>query len=184
MATVNFYYRSKRDDAHLVVRLLFRYDKKDYAIGGRSKILVSKKYWESVHKKQRQTDLALINMQNAINNKMNKLRSHILEAFYSFDNPSLIDKKWLQNQISIFYNPSDLDKSIPKDLVGFIDYYIEANSEKLSTARKKKFITIRNKMERFQKHLGYIIYLKDMNLDWLRKFEKMNLDLFGSTFYI
>src|SRR5690606_23308702 len=104
MASVNFLYRSTKDTSNLNVRLLYRYNEKDYVIGGKSKLTVSKFYWKKIHLQKRPKDTDDANLQVETNNEINKLTNHILKAFGSA-NPEKIDKRWLENVIDLYYNP-------------------------------------------------------------------------------
>lgn len=52
MASVNFLYRSTKDKSNLVLRLLYRYDGKDYVFGAKTQFEVFKQYWTKQHKKK------------------------------------------------------------------------------------------------------------------------------------
>lgn len=169
MAGIKFYYRSSKDEGQLTLRLRFRFNKVDKTIDARTKIIVTKDYWKNLHNKKRVSDIEIVNKQNEINKALGELTSFILKAFNQELNPALIDKNWLQTKISEYYNPNNYDNTVPADLVGFINYFI-LNTDNLTSSRKKKYITIRNKMIRFQESQKFIIYIKDIGLDFLKKF--------------
>ena len=60
MATVNFLYRSNKPEAKLILRLLFRFDGKDYVIAENTKISVTNEYWTKYHKAHRISDLKIL----------------------------------------------------------------------------------------------------------------------------
>ena len=47
MASVVFLYRSTKDSACLTARLLFRIDKKDFILASKTKLDVTKTYWNN-----------------------------------------------------------------------------------------------------------------------------------------
>ena len=49
MASVVFLYRSTKDSACLTARLLFRLDKKDFILASKTKLEVTKTYWNKKH---------------------------------------------------------------------------------------------------------------------------------------
>jgi|GEM_PF-2755965 hypothetical protein len=53
MASVNFLYRSNRDEAVLTLRFLFRHQEKDYVFSTKTNLIITRKYWEDVHFKKR-----------------------------------------------------------------------------------------------------------------------------------
>ena len=49
MATINFLFRSTKEEAPLTLRLLFRHNNADYVFGSNTKLIVSKEYWTKQH---------------------------------------------------------------------------------------------------------------------------------------
>lgn len=161
MASVNFLYRSTKDTSNLNVRLLYRYNEKDYVIGGKSKLTVSKFYWKKIHLQKRPKDTDDANLQVETNNEINKLTNHILKAFGSA-NPEKIDKRWLENVIDLYYNPSK-DEQIPTTIVEYIDFYIQYRRFELKRTSIQKYTVIRKKLEQLQEQRKHPIYIKDIN---------------------
>lgn len=169
MATVNFLYRSKKDSAPLNLRLLFRYDNQDFALGGKTKLIVSKYYWTKVHKTNPR-DIDLKNQQSKIKTNLNGIESFIIDAFNQVKNKSSLNKSWLNQQINFYYNNGTEENPIPEDLVSFIKYYIEERKHEVKPASVTKFNVIRNKMIRLEEYLGQTIFLKDINDIFKNKF--------------
>ena len=124
MATINFLYRSKRPEAKLILRLLFRNKCNDYVFGTQTKISVTKEYWSKYLKSTKISDIDILNTRTEIN----KISNHILKEFENC-NPAEIDKNWLTTQVDNFYNPKK-NEVIPSDLVSFFDYYINYRKNK------------------------------------------------------
>ena len=82
MASVNFLYRSNKSNAFLNLRLLFRNEDKDFVFGVKTKVEVSREYWIKQHKKKSR-DIAIINQQTEINNKLAKIESYLLGVFHN-----------------------------------------------------------------------------------------------------
>ncbi|PIQ18344.1 MAG: hypothetical protein COW66_06975 [Flavobacteriaceae bacterium CG18_big_fil_WC_8_21_14_2_50_34_36] len=162
MATVNFLYRSKKDKAPLNLRLLYRYNDTDFVLGARTNLIVSKHYWNNQHNQKRIKDIEISNMQTEVNNEINKIENHILNAFNSTD-PETVNKEWLKKQMDLFYNPITVDKSIPKNLVDFIDFHIEYRKNELKPTSVKKFKVIKHKLERLEEKRKKPILIKDIN---------------------
>ena len=78
MATVNFLYRSTKENAPLKLRLLFRHDSKDFVFGANTKLEVSKHYWTKEHPQKRPKDIEITNKQVEVNKELNKIENHIL----------------------------------------------------------------------------------------------------------
>ena len=120
MASVVFLYRSTKDSACLTARLLFRIDKKDFILASKTKLDVTKTYWNKKHS-TKSKDISVINKQTQINNELNKITQFILNEFDKSSAPDQLNNKWLTNQIDNYYKTKRGPKNIPKDIVRFID---------------------------------------------------------------
>jgi integrase len=161
MATINFLYRSARENATLTLRLLYRINEVDFVFGGNTKFEVSKVYWSKQHKK-RSKDIGIANEQTRLNNALNALENHVLNAF-NLVNPNLITKAWLQANIDGYYSPPKQDKPLPTELVKYIAFYIDYRKNEIKETSKKKFNVIKHKLERFEKFRKKTILIKDVN---------------------
>ncbi|WP_423740519.1 phage integrase SAM-like domain-containing protein [Flavobacterium columnare] len=170
MASINFLYRSQRDKANLVIRLLYRNLGKDYIIGADSKINVTKTYWEKHHNSSKLKDTDLISEQNRVSKLMNEINLFVLEKFEK-TNIKFIDKNWLQLQINQYYNPDEFtdkgDKN-PIYLTEYFDYYIELFINNTNT--KKKLNTTKNKIIRYEYVIKNKISVKDVDIMFFNKF--------------
>lgn len=162
MATINFLYRSTKDKANLHLRLLYRYNNTDFVFGVNTKYEVSKDYWSKYHKQTRPKDISIVNKQAEVNAELNKIENHILNAF-NITNTNEVNKEWLQTQIDYYYNPPQLNNSIPNDLVTYIDFYIDYRKHELKETSIRKFNVIKQKLKRFQTFRKKVIYIKDVN---------------------
>jgi site-specific recombinase XerD len=170
MATVNFLYRSSKENANLILRLLYRDSDKDYVLGAKTKIEVSKNYWKNEHKSNSR-DISIKNKQFEINKEINKLDRHIINAFNN-NQIENISKEWLKSIVFEYYNPiteKNISK-IPTDLINFIDVYIKRKTGEVRKTSIVKFRTIQNKMKRFQKKRNHIIYIRNINEDFKQEF--------------
>jgi integrase len=170
MASINFLYRSTKEKSNLNVRLLFRYNSKDYVFGAKTKVEVSKIYWSKQHKKKSK-DIEITNLQTDINNELNKIENHVLKAFNSV-NPESINKDWLNSQIDYYYNPPIENKEAPKDLINYIDFYIEKRKEEVKINTIRKFEVLKSKLERFENDRKKQILIKEVNENFKNEFVK------------
>ncbi|WP_282123619.1 tyrosine-type recombinase/integrase [Algibacter mikhailovii] len=171
MATVNFLFRSVKEEAFLSLRLLFRAEEKDLVFAAKTNLKVSKYYWKRIHKLKRPKDVDIINKQFEINKELTKLESYILNAFHSA-NASLIDKNWLVQQLDFYYNPNQAVKLIPKGLANYIDYYIKARAEEIKPASVTKFNVIKNKILRLENNINKHILVKEVDENFKKTFIK------------
>lgn len=177
MASINFLYRSKKNEAPLNLRLLFRvnntsYEKgyKDFIIGAKTKLEVSKKYWEKQHYLKRPKDIEIYNKQVEVNQELNRITKHILNAFKKI-NSKEVTKDWLQLQVDYYYDPPTEKEALPKELIKYIDRYIEFKQNELSTTSIRKVNVTKHKLQRFEAERGKTILINEINPDFKLEFE-------------
>lgn len=171
MATVNFLYRSKRPESFLTIRLLYR-NQKDYVIGAKTKLKVSKDYWETTHQKKLKDirDIDQRKMYNSVNTELARIQAHVLDEFEKTDKRT-INKDWLVNTLEGFYNPSGgSERGIPKDLISYIDFYKDYRKHELDAKAIQRLNVTKNKMQRLQAYLGKTILIKEINEDFKKAF--------------
>jgi len=171
MATINYLYRSVRDSASLVLRLLYRHDNQDYVYGVKSGIIVSKHYWNKEHKKKNPRDVDLINKQTEINSKLSKLKSHILKRFNETET-ELVNKKWLEQEVSYFHHPLKSETSFPNGFLEYFNLFIEEKRSELTNATIKKYNVIANLVSRYEDNTDKKLLIKDIDLNFKRNFEE------------
>lgn len=169
MASVNYMYRSIKDEAALSIRLTFKHEK-DRIIGAKTKTKVTRQYWNEIHGKPLQhiRDTDHIITYNRINAQLPKLERHILNAFEAA-NTAKVDKDWLKDVIAEFYDPAANDP-IPRDLIGYMGYYLEYEANELSHKNRLKMNVTLNKMKRLQMELGAPILIKEINEDFKKEY--------------
>ena len=169
MASVVFLYRSTKDSACLTARLLFRIDKKDFILASKTKLDVTKTYWSKKHS-TKSKDVSLLNKQTQVNNELNKITQFILNEFDKSSAPDQLNNRWLTNKIDNYYRPKKGPKNIPKDIVRFIDYYIEIRRNEIKKASIVKFNVIKHKLQRLEVRLSKTIYINEINEDFKQEF--------------
>jgi len=169
MASVVFLYRSTKDSACLTARLLFRHDKKDFILASKTKLDVTKTYWSKKHS-TKSKDISLLNKQTQINNELNKITQFILNEFDKSSAPDQLNNRWLTNKIDNYYRPKKGPKNIPKDIVRFIDYYIEIRRDEIKKASIVKFNVIKHKLQRLEVRVSKTIYINEINEDFKQEF--------------
>lgn len=192
MATVNFLYRSTRENAPLNVRLLFRHNGEDYTIGAKTEIMIynreelienpklsAKHYWDKFHTMTRLKDIDLINKQQEVNTELNKLENHILFAFEKIQ-PENADKEWLQGVVDVFHNPIQ-NAGIPNTLIEFIDWYLIQRAD-LKYGTSKKFNTIKSKLKKRKKEFGKVgILMSEIDDNFRIRYEQVFSDYSRNT---
>ncbi|WP_417878478.1 tyrosine-type recombinase/integrase [Vibrio sp.] len=162
MASVNFLYRSTKEQAPLILRLLFRHKNKDYVLGAKTQYVVSKHYWKKEHPQTRPKDIEISNRQQEVNTVLNNIENHVLDAFKDAD-PLDISKDWLEYQLDIYYNPPQQNAGIPTNLIEYIDFYTDYRKHEITYSSIKKYNTVKNKLKRMQTERKSPILIKDIN---------------------
>lgn len=170
MATINYLYRSTKESTNLILRLLFRYENKDYVIGANTKCEVSKEYWNKYHKQKRLKDVDLLEKQAEINSELKEIEKLVLRTFNS-SQASEIDKKWLQNQIDNYYNPPADAISLPTELVKYIDVYIDYKRSELTETTIRKCNVIKQLLIRYQIDRERIVQISEVDLYFKKDYE-------------
>ena len=168
MASINFLYRSKRNEAVLTLRFLFRHQEKDYVFSTKTNLIITRKYWEDVHFKKRIKNLKLSTEKARVQDELNKLESHIINSFNNAKNDK-VDKSWLNNQIQNYYYPKK-SCHLPESLIDFIEFYIDYRKEELKPASVNKYRVIKNKLIRLQKFRNRNILIKTIDEDFKKEF--------------
>jgi site-specific recombinase XerD len=174
MATVNFLYRSTKENSNLKLRFLFS-DGAPKVIEVNSKIFISKTNWNKISKGKRLRDAELLQLKNHIDHSTNDLSQYVIHNFHqSFTGD--INKKWLESQISLYYkevhseNEQDSFEN-PKLLNVWIQNYIDFKQGEVreSTLRKQK--SMRNNINRFLDSQTSPVYVSTIDLKFKKQFE-------------
>lgn len=179
MATVNFLYRSTKDETPLNIRLLYRAKDEsaeegyvDYALGAKTQIIVNRSYWNDEHSKN-SNDIDLIGKQTLINEKLSLLKIFVLNAFNSTE-ASSINKDWLKLIVDNYYNPKQ-EIVKPLDLLGYIDYYIDFKKNELTPKAISRIKVTKHKMQRLQSKRNSTLFIKDINEDFKKEFQDFSI---------
>jgi Phage integrase SAM-like domain/Phage integrase family len=170
MATTNFLYRSTKPKSFLNIRLLYRYNNKDYILGAKTKLEVTKNYWEKQHDLKRVKDFELINLQNKVKKELAEIETFILNKFQN-TNPININKEWLVNQIETYYNPI-FEKKIPVDLLNYIDVYKDYKKSEIKESTVKKINVVANLLKKYNAYIKHTTLIKEIDLKFNKDFEE------------
>jgi hypothetical protein len=180
MATVNFLYRSTREDANLVARLLFTHNDKNEVLGANTKFLINGKYWTANHVPNKKTkkiagtkDPVVLNKRVEVAAELKNINDHILKAFNSV-NPDHVNKEWLQTQIDNYYNPPiEVEvEPLPKELLMYFDYFMEQKRTEISKGTYKKYNVTKSLLKRYQKSVVQTILIENINEKFKKDFER------------
>lgn len=175
MATINFLYRSAKDEADLVLRLLFRKDGIDYVYAANIQYPVTKFYWTKQHSIKKPKDLAVINKQHEVAEQLNKIEKQVLTAF-NCANIDIINKEWLQEQIQLYYNPPVAPEQLPTDLINYLDKYLEFKKNDITYNTIKKINVIKQLLIRYIVHTKKPLNITDVDGNFKMSFEAYCLE--------
>lgn len=180
MATVNFLYRSTKPEAFLNLRLLYRFNNKDYVIGAKTQLKIDKLYWMKFHNQKKPRDIEIANKQVEVNQELNKIENHVLDAFQN-SSPASINKSWLQLNIGYYYKPPTQKETAPLNLVNYIDYYLKIRKHEMRKTSITKYNVIKHKLMRMEENRGRPIMIKEINEDFKTEFVQYYKDEKYST---
>jgi hypothetical protein len=181
MATINFLYRSTKEKANLHLRLLYRYNEKDFVFGANTKYEVSKLYWSKEHKQQKfkkTIDIDELNKiqklkekQNEVTAELNKIENHILNAFNSV-NPGDVSKKWLLAEISNYYNPPKVAEALPTGLIKYLECFLEKKKSEHTERTQKNYNVVKQLLIRYETYSKKTISINEINENFKLNFEQ------------
>jgi integrase len=169
MATVNFLYRSRKLQSELQLRLLFRDEDNDYVFSAKTKLKVSKDYWDNLQHKKKPKDIDVINLQHETNKELSAIESFLLNSYHS-TNTGLISKAWLSSTLDSYYNPNARDIELPTTLIEYIKYFIDQKRNEVASASITKFKVIMHKLERMEVFFDLKFAIEDVNENFKTKF--------------
>jgi integrase len=170
MATTNFLYRSTKPKAFLNVRLLYRHDNKDFVLGAKTKLEVTKSYWENQHDLKRVKDFELINLQNKVKKELAEIETFVLNKFQK-TNPININKEWLFTQIEVFYNPI-FEKKLPVDLLNYFEVYKDYKKNELEDNSIDNIDVVTKMLKRYDESKKHTTLIKEVDLKFYKDFEE------------
>lgn len=173
MATITFSYRSEKDTTFLEARLSYRIAGNPNPISfyTRSKMEVSKDFWNGYTKNTKFKDADKINLKKEIDNHTHDLRKYLLNEFDKTD-LSLINKDWFKNVVHLYYNPPQPEKTneIPTNLIEYIDFYLEYRKHEIRPNSIMKYNVIKHKLERMQTDRKKPILIIDIDESFKNEF--------------
>jgi integrase len=173
MASINFLYRSSKNEAPLTLRLLFRSENTDFVLETKTSLIVSKEYWAKFHNLKRPKDIDIINQQIEIKNELNQIEKHVLNHF---NESSQVNKQWLENTLQNYYNPKNSSIVYSKELSQYFDTYLELKNTELSKNTVKKINVIKSLLARYEEKRRKRIFIQDVDENFKYDFEKYCLE--------
>lgn len=172
MVNVVFSYRSDKPRAKIEIRFVYFIDGVQKSIRSRINKEVSKVFWNEYRKHTEFKDKDKINFRDDLDDELKKIKEFVLNAYNPAIEPT---REWLSNTIENYYNPKQAQiNDVPDGLIDYFDYFIKISNSQLRPLTIKKFITIRNKIERFQNDTLTELKIKDVNQNFVDNWIEWN----------
>ncbi|WP_194767852.1 site-specific integrase [Tamlana sp. I1] len=173
MATIAFAYRSTKKEANIQVRFVYQLEgfKSRKSIYAPTKFEVLNAFWDKYQSGTKfsgtNKDLAL-----KLDTLKKELSEHILDAYKSVKDKSIINKEWLLQNVHEYYNPPqpEIENVIPESIIEYIDFYKKDRGSDLSLNAVKKWGVIKNKLIRFEASQGKRFILSEVTSSFKNKF--------------
>ncbi|MBZ9787609.1 site-specific integrase [Psychroflexus sp. CAK57W] len=181
MATINFYYRSKKEQAFLTIKLRFSIDKENFVKTAKTPIKTSSEIWEKYYE-LKINDAQLRKKVFELRETLSDIETFILDSFDSEHNKSKItSNEWLTNTIENFYKE---DNEAPLTLVEYIDYYLEARKNEIKPHFVRKMKGLKKKLIQMQENHKHQYKIKEVNENFKNDFVSFLKSSDYSTNYI
>jgi integrase len=164
MAAIKFLLQSVSNPANIYVRLI---DGRRIDIKTKTNFVINPNDWSE--SKQRPKNLKNQSFKN-LDFELNNLRANLLN-YYNENKDETINLAWLKK----FINPKDKIE-IPKELVSYCDFYLSERVKELNPRIFLNIKVIQKKLIEIQKIKRKIYFLKDVDLNFKKEFEKYNLE--------
>jgi integrase len=147
MATVNFYYRSKKEQTNLSIKFRFSLNKDNFVITGKTPIRTSLDIWSKIEA-LRIGDAQLRKQVFEVRNLLSDLENHILKAFEAEPNKvKATQKEWLTTVLNSLYKD---ENETPTTLVDYVNYYLEVRKNEIEQHLKFKLNGLVKKLKEFE----------------------------------
>lgn len=179
MATIKFLLQGKGETANVYLRLSVN---RETVIKRKTNFVINSKDWSL----KKGMPMGNDEERKKLSGSLESLRYHIIERLnIATKNGIEINGDWLTNQINSIQNRVTTDEKEQTLLTNVFQYYIDSLPSKVysngkkgvSDATVKKYTTIKNKIEDYQKHKRKTIHVKDVDLKFRTDFIKFLADV-------
>lgn len=189
MATINFLYRSTRENEPLNMRLLFRHNNIDYSKGAKTELYIyshdeliendklsGKFYWKKLHKVNKR-DPDIENKKVDVRAELNRIKNHVLKAFNEVNIDEIVnDNDWLKKSLELYYNPIIERIELPNSLLNYFNYYLDEKRNSLANQTMKNYNVVKKLLIRYESSTGQKIKILEVDLRFKNSFEKYCLE--------
>lgn len=164
MAAVSFQYRSTRTQAPLTIRLRFTTPDGEKSLYTKSQFEVTKQFWQEIQSGVHFRDVEKSNISTRMENEISAIRDHVLKAFHKTP-VDAIDGAWLKRQLHSYYHP-EAENQLPNGLTDYWGNYIEVRRDELASRTLQRYVSVLNKIKRFQKDTRRTYMISEVDDDF------------------
>ena len=160
MATINFYYRSKKKQCFLTAKLRFSDDKKNFVKTAKTPVKTNLETWDK-YDAFRIADAQIKSKVYELRKELDDLENHIINSFDNEINKSVVNSNdWLINTINDFYKTGN---EIPENLIEYSKFYLLARTNEIKPHLIKKINGLIKKLQSFEREKNHQYKLKEIN---------------------
>ncbi len=168
MATITYLIKGTKNPASVYVRFK---NGRMIDLSTSTSLLVNPKHWSKAKKKVKVSSDAPY--ASALNLRLDKLSSHIIEAFNESNSEGeVIDARWYKKMVAGFFNRSVVDNDYEMFLMAYMEKFLETADSRflrdknrpVSENTVKKYKTTYNALLAFEKWRGKRILFKQVDL--------------------
>jgi len=109
-------------------------------------------------------------MQTEVRNELNKIENHIINAFDKEEIEN-INKPWLKEQLTYYYNPKKISIELPKYLIPYFQHYLDEKERDLATQTLKNYKVVKRLITRYESSIEKTIKIIDIDPSFKNSFE-------------
>lgn len=175
MATIKFLIQSKSDTAGIYVRLK---EGRTIDVKAKTNFIIDSEDWSQAKGQPKNLkDESL----KSINGELTALKSRLLTHYNNTGNKLEITTQWLKDFIN---PPAKAEAEVSDNLIQFIDHFNKLKAQKVKPNTAKRNVATRNLVLKFQQYMKSEFFVKDVDNQFIEKFEGFCLESAYSLNYI
>jgi integrase len=164
MASINLLLQSKKNPAVIYIRLR---DGRTLDIKAKTNYHIDPVNWDKDEQRPVKKLLKDVDFAN-LDTDLSELKTRLLKDYNSNKGVKAIDIQWLND----FINPPIVKAKYPDKLIDYIDTFVDFKKNDIKEATIVKCNGIKHLLERYEKHIKSILYIRDINAEFKMDFEK------------
>lgn len=181
MATLNFYYRSKKAEAFLTAKLRISIDKTNHVKTAKVPIKTNINIWKKIDAIKIKPRSLKYDV-NSLKKELSKLENYIIESIDDeSDELRILSDNWLDKQIENYLNPKS---DISEFLVDYVDFFLESRKNEIKAHYKLKMSGLKKKLIEFEEKNNHRLKISEIDENFKSSFLQFLNDKDYSQNYI